>query len=73
MLLKLVVNYAMDLTTLKIVHPRKKERLLKKHTTPNLANQFNHQEGIGQLLHDTIEGTTEIRHIKKGDKLWMKP
>jgi hypothetical protein len=72
-LLKLVVNYAMDLTTLKIAHQRKKERHLKKHTTANLANHFKHQEGIGQLLQDTIKGTPKIRHIKKGDKLWMKP
>ncbi|GKC56798.1 hypothetical protein Tco_1084396 [Tanacetum coccineum] len=49
------VNHAMDLTTLRIVRLKKKEKHLKKHTTLNLEYHSPKEEDIKQLLWDSTK------------------
>nr|GFA61779.1 hypothetical protein [Tanacetum cinerariifolium] len=68
MMLKLVVNHVVDHTTLRIVHLKKNENNLNKHTTFNLGCHSHKEEDIEQLLQDFTKETMEIFRIKSEDK-----
>nr|GEX94758.1 hypothetical protein [Tanacetum cinerariifolium] len=70
MLLKLVVNHVVDLTTLRIVYLKNKEKHLKKHITLSLVYHSPKEEDIKQLLQDSTKEIKEILRNKSEDKQW---
>ncbi|GJY28559.1 reverse transcriptase domain-containing protein [Tanacetum coccineum] len=58
-----VVNHVVDRTTLRIVHLKKKEKHLKKHTTFNLEYHSPKEKDIEQLLWDSTKELMEILRL----------
>nr|GEU61950.1 hypothetical protein [Tanacetum cinerariifolium] len=68
MLLRSNANYAKDNTTQRIVHSRKKGKLLKKLTTHTLEHPINLEDNIKQQGQDSTKATTEILRTQTEDK-----